>query len=90
MTDKKISCRNMSTRLRKHATAIDSPEGRLWFAVINQAIMDLGAEKQNMLLRNARCFIASHRFGIICDYCGLDPTYAREQIARIDISQRPD
>ncbi|MDP2322547.1 MAG: hypothetical protein Q8N51_00765 [Gammaproteobacteria bacterium] len=68
----------------------NNPYARLWFAVIEQAVLDLyvlngaGMDPQDLKwFRSGWCrrFLRSQRFTAICGACGLDPAWTRQCIA---------
>lgn len=72
----------VSKILQRSAESMGSPEGNLWFAVLNTALLDFGTKKYNVSVAR---FFKSRHFDIICDHIGLNQDYAREQIAMIHI-----
>lgn len=78
----KITPHQVITVLRRNATHLDSPEARLVFAVIAQAVADLhvGGQKR----AEAAAFISRKQdFDLYCGLIGLDADMAREVICRI-------
>lgn len=57
----------------------DSPEGRLWAAVVRQAIQDL-CGRTNI----ARNHAVRYLFGrvIVAEMCGVDPDWIRSQVKK--------
>lgn len=83
----KRSPKVVSKILQRSAENIGSPEGRLWFAVLNIALLDMATKTYRS---SAEHFFSSTHFDNVCNYLGLNQDYAREQIALLDIPQRPD
>ena len=61
--------------LSRNAETIDTPESKLWMAVLTSAIMDLDDKGYKM---EAERFLKSARFEKICNFVGLLPEYVRE------------
>lgn len=69
----------------------ETPEARLYFAVIEQALVDVyvlkgaGMDPEDLRWFQAgwgRRFFRTQRFTAMCEACGLDPVWTRECIAR--------
>ena len=63
--------------LSRNAETIETPESKLWMAVLTSAIMDLDDKGYK---REAERFFTSTRFETICNFVGLLPEYVREII----------
>ena len=61
--------------LSRNAETIDTPESKLWMAVLTCAIMDLDDKGYE---REVERFLKSARFEKICHFVGLLPEYVRE------------
>lgn len=71
---------------------VDTPDARLYFAVIEQALVDgfvlkgAGMDPEDLRwyqgVGHPRRFLRSERFTAMCEACGLDATWTRECIAR--------
>lgn len=49
-------------------------------AILHQTVMDLISPEDEYIEANARRFLRMKWFTMVCDYCGLDPQFARELI----------
>ena len=75
-----VTAHQAITVLEHNATYLASPEARLWFAVIGQAVRELCiAHRANAAWQ----FIASPGFDGICEQIGLGADMAREVIAKV-------
>ena len=63
--------------ITRNATAIDSPDGRVWLAVILQAIDDFSNPQYR---HECEQYFKSRGFETACDWCGLNFQYTREII----------
>ena len=66
--------------LRRNATAVDTPEAKLWLAVLTNAIRE---RHDPSYRRGCATFFDSAWFATVCNLVGLDPDYVREMMDEV-------
>jgi hypothetical protein len=69
------------TVLARNAEHIEEPEQKLMLAILYQTCVDFET-KDEYELASLRRFVKTKWFGMICDFVGLTPTFAREIITK--------
>jgi len=78
--ESEITVNMVCTVLARNATTAETPEGKLWLAVLINAVRDSSKQQHK---QECLSFFSSGWFKTICGFCGLDPQYTREIIGRI-------
>ena len=81
MREVRITANMVCKVITRSAEAPDSPERRLWLAVINQAAQETVTTSYG---HEARRFFQDDWFEQICDMVGLNVEYVRGLVDRID------
>ena len=71
--------------LRRNATAVDTPEAKMWLAVLTNAIRERHDPRYR---RGCATFFDSAWFGTVCNLVGLYPDYVRGMMDEVGIEYK--